>query len=378
MIADHLGWALVGALSLLLVAVFAGEVRGGPLDPPGPPGSTDSVRLPGTPITTLPFTITTRGNYYVTRDLAGTATRPGITINSSNVTLDLGGFTLFGLGAASGTLDGVSITTTVRQNLTIRNGTISGWGGDGINAQGIGQEVLIEDLHVSDNGGDGIVVSSGANVHDCTVADNGGSGILVGQRSVIQDCTSFNNTSRGIVVGDYSTVESCVANGNGLHGIEAGPATVIRACTATQNGASGMVVGLTVSVLDSIAYFNAHDGIIGGALIRGNSVRANGGDGIEVATEALVTGNVARANGTAVADGTGIHVTGASNHIEDNETVSGDIGINVDQLGNTIIGNTARGNTVMNFDVVAGNAFGPVVTNVNIAGNTNPHANYTP
>src|SRR4030095_6606576 len=67
----------------------------GPLTPPGaaaPTMKTLDQLEPRTPISTLPFTISSPGSYYVTSNLTGVAGQHGITINADNVTLDLGGF----------------------------------------------------------------------------------------------------------------------------------------------------------------------------------------------------------------------------------------------------------------------------------------------
>jgi len=70
----------------------------GSLTPPGAPGPTMKTLNqiePRTPISSLPFVISSPGSYYLTTNLSGTS---GITISSGNVTLDLNGFTLQGLG----------------------------------------------------------------------------------------------------------------------------------------------------------------------------------------------------------------------------------------------------------------------------------------
>ena len=92
-------------IRLALLLMLAPETHAqGPLAPPaGPPApsmkSLDQIE-PRTPISSLPFTIAAPGSYYVTRNLALSAGEPGdgITIQTDNVTLDLGGYSLDGGG----------------------------------------------------------------------------------------------------------------------------------------------------------------------------------------------------------------------------------------------------------------------------------------
>src|SRR2546430_3180703 len=89
---NKIAWGLVAALSLLVIAALAGVVRGGPLDPTGPPGSTGK-----TVITSLPFTISQEGSYVLNGNLTGVANQNGVTVAASNVTIDLQGFELIGV-----------------------------------------------------------------------------------------------------------------------------------------------------------------------------------------------------------------------------------------------------------------------------------------
>src|SRR5262245_55770110 len=108
----------------------------GPLDPVAAPAvglfkTLDQVE-PRTPIFSLPFTINQPGSYYLTGNLtASAAGANGINIEASDVTLDLAGFALSGLGGAGG--DGVNVFVLVT-NVTVRNGTVRGWGGRGVDA----------------------------------------------------------------------------------------------------------------------------------------------------------------------------------------------------------------------------------------------------
>ena len=82
---------------------------------------TDSVRLPGTPISG-PTTITQPGHYYVTRDItAAPGSTWAIMIDADDVSIDLGGFTLSGddtIGSA-----GLFVQAS-RQRISISNGTV--------------------------------------------------------------------------------------------------------------------------------------------------------------------------------------------------------------------------------------------------------------
>jgi hypothetical protein len=118
---------------------------------------------PRTPISSLPYTISQSGSYYLTSSLSGTSGQDGISISASNVTLDLMGFTVQGV---PGSLYGI-INSGVTNNITIRNGNISGWGGEGIVLTGSGIHRTIQDILSSANGGDGIVGGDGCEVLKC-------------------------------------------------------------------------------------------------------------------------------------------------------------------------------------------------------------------
>ena len=89
------GIGVAGLIALLSASVASGQ---GPLTPPGAPAPTmktlDQVEarkpIPGG---TSPFTISTSGSYYLTGNIT-VASGDVITINASNVTLDLNGYTI--------------------------------------------------------------------------------------------------------------------------------------------------------------------------------------------------------------------------------------------------------------------------------------------
>jgi hypothetical protein len=186
-------------LVLLLLATFAiigmlaTGVRGGPLDPPGPPGSTASVRLPGTPISG-PTTISQPGHYYLTNNITVTGSQNAITISSQDVTLDLGGFHIKGGGG----LNSVGIGTgPFIGNVEIRNGSVSNFY--------IGVDIRsalasrLSGMRVYDTTARGIVLGSGSVLDGCIVYGNSGEGAVVeGQGSIIRGCTIYSNSLNGV------------------------------------------------------------------------------------------------------------------------------------------------------------------------------------
>ena len=54
-----------------------------------------------TPISSLPFMVTSSGSYYLTGNLTGTAGQAGIAITADHVTIDLNGFALIAPGTTA-------------------------------------------------------------------------------------------------------------------------------------------------------------------------------------------------------------------------------------------------------------------------------------
>jgi hypothetical protein len=217
-----------------LIAMLAMRVEGGPLDPSGPPGSTDGVRGPGTPISSLPFVINQPGHYYLTRNL-NHGIGAAITISASNVSLDMRGFTLRGTDDLASY--GILVTGTAATHFPVEiiNGNIWDYA-FGIDAAGA--FARIDNVHVFSNG-TGIRVTNHATVSNCTAALGTQYGIVVaGALSRVQNCMVVDNVLSGIrLEGAGNTVErsrvlrndSNNSNAEGeIHILSEGFSTVIR------------------------------------------------------------------------------------------------------------------------------------------------------
>lgn len=309
----------------------------GPLAPPGAPGplfKTLQQVEPRTPIATLPFTILQKGSYYLTTNLTGITNLHGIEIAADDVTLDLNGFSLIG---APGSLKGVQVVSG-RKNITIQNGSVRAWGGDGIGINDTSVASLqVLGVRASNNGQTGIRTASGGAVRDCVARENGLHGIHVEDSTAIERCSALMNASNGIVAYVQCRIENCLADGNSGNGINVFGASTVRRCDASQNGFDGIRVANGCSVLD----------------------------------------NRSSENGTA-GDGAGVHAVGVHNRIEANHATGNDTGIAVDSSnGNLVIRNSAVGNGT-DFDLPPAASAGPVVVADAVTTNSNPHANFRP
>ena len=354
----------VVASALLVLPLVA---NAGDLDPSAPPGPTmktlDEVE-PRTLISSLPFTISQSGSYYLTASLTGSSGQDGITIDADEVTLDLNGFSLVGV---TGSLDGITVTAT-KKNITIKDGSVTDWGGSGINA-GVATNSLLKDIHVSDNGGNYGIHAGGSNtVINCTAYNNATYGLYTQSGCVVQGCTAQSNDYEGIKVGQGSTVMGCTASGNTSHGIVLGTGCAVTDCTANGNSGEGI----------SARYGS-------GSTVRECTVSMNRSSGISLGDNCRAVGNNCVANGFQEGTGAGIVTSGRGNCIEANSVVGNDTGILVSGLfviDNIIIKNTASKNPgtgpLANYDVGAGNTVGQILNFV--GGGTitsgNPWANF--
>ena len=143
----------------------------------------------------------------------------------------------------AGSQRGIYVTTPTRFNISIYNGTVRDWGGDGVAAFYAANSQL-RNLRAYDNGGIGIRIGVGGTITACTVRDNS-FGIVASRGSTITGCTATGNNSNGINTGNFSTISGCTAEGNGGAGIGIAKDSVI---TIDIPDYGPGCIGLTVSL----------------------------------------------------------------------------------------------------------------------------------
>jgi Right handed beta helix region len=263
----------------LVLSVQSGFAQGS-LTPPGAPAPTMitlSQIEPRTPISSLPYTVTNPGSYYVTTNLTGAIGNDGIDIKTNDVTLDLDGFTLQGVAGSGAGINVLNPAT----NLVIRNGVLDSWGGNGVNATN-GYNSQFERLRESNSGGAGLATGSNCVVLVCSVSANGGNGIEVGNSCAVKDCTANANgqgNNFGIEVGNNCIVKDCTACGNSTGGINVqGNDCLIAGNNCSGNGriTSANAIGISIGgVRNRIDNNNAGNNTYGPLLVFGPGIFPN-------------------------------------------------------------------------------------------------------
>lgn len=332
------------AVSAAALAMTAGLLVAGPINPPaGPVGpsyktlSDIEPRIAVGPSTTpgdatSVYRITQPGSYYLTGNVAVSSGQAGVRIDADGVTLDLNGFTVAGVaGSTSG------VVCAVRNRIEIRNGTVHGIAGVGIEALQA-SAVCVRNVHVDDCLISGIRLGTDCRAEDCTSRDNAGTGISVEAGGVIRGCDASGNLD-GFDVGGGSAAEGCLAHDNTRDGFVSSDGVNFSACSATANGRDGIVLTWGSQARGCFAHSNTRHGIAFGSYctIEGNTVRGNDGAGLYSPSNGqrtVVRGNSSSQNG---------------------------VGLQLDGGANLVLGNTCTSNTT-NFIIVANNRVATIVT----------------
>ncbi len=343
--------------SQLLLASVAVSVLGlpalaGPLNPPAGPMSTyktlDQVR-PGVPLedTGATIVISGPGYYYLTENVSSVS--GGILIQATGVTLDLNGYTVIGNFSGNNSHHGVQLSPIVDDRpITIQNGSIVRFSGDGISATSGLLNVVLKDVHVSDCNSRGVDIAGNLMAIRCSAIDSGSDGFFIGGESnlshcvargnpdegfeaergffsfcsatgngdsgfdlgllvenaggvFIENCYAEGNTDRGILVSNNSVITGCVAIANGSTGIQGLRDVVITNCASRLNTRWGFRTGFNATVSDCVAADNGDDGfsIGSGSGITRCAAYQNTENGIDTGLGSGISDCGARSNGAA-------------------------------------------------------------------------------
>lgn len=321
-----------------------------------------------TPISSLPYTISTAGSYYLTDYLTGTAASNGITVNASHVSIDLNGYGLDG-DSQSG-LAGISIQLT-NHHITISNGHITQWAHDGISGSS-SEFVSVSNIHVDNCNQDGIELSNQANVTHCTVVGNNSDGIDVGTGSVISNCIASMNNSDGFEIGTGSNISHSDAKDNGDDGFDCSSSVVVSSCNSYSNTGNGFNLGIGANVHNCASRFNSDSGyyFVGSANCYNNIANNNSSYGYRIYNDSYIHSNSADSN-----TGDAFYVSNNNNTLESNVATDHTNAYNIQGTANLVIKNTSSNCTTSSISV-AGNLIASFLDSSDFAGNSLPHANF--
>lgn len=210
-----------------------------------------------------------KGSYVLTKNL--TAAGDCLRLLGNYITVDLAGFVISGDGTGSG----IKASTAGISGINIRNGTITNFatGISTLNATG----VLIEEVRVIKNKGNGILLGTGSTARNNLAEDNGGTGISLGAGSLASGNLARLNAGNGISLGKDGAATGNTSYDNGGWGMIADNGSTVAENTAGDNGNDGLSVGF-------------------GTTITRNTVRSNTGAGIRVLCPSNLIGNTATSN----------------------------------------------------------------------------------
>jgi len=231
----------------------------------------------------------------------------GIDVASSNISIDLNGFSIVRSGcentitdctSLSGTGKGISTGNTAYFGLSVKNGSIIGMGERGISHIGSGGR--FEKLNIRWSRDYGIGTGLRSILTDSIVSNNGGSGVFLGEGSIARNNTvSFNNND-GIDMRSGAMAINNTVNNNATNGINAslisGP-RLIKDNTVYLNNEFGIICRGSIASFNKINS-NGDSGmfISEGCNAQENSIHDNTGFGITVSTASNQKMNVLQRN----------------------------------------------------------------------------------
>ncbi len=276
------------------------------------------------------------GSYTVINNISSAAINC-LTFNAGPVTLDLGGFTVSGTGATNGVL------ATAIANVTVRNGTLKGFGRD-IYATGTG--TVIDGVRGVTGSVNGFTLGDNGTVQNSLVSGHTGGGITAGKNAVIVNNILTANTGNTIVVSDGSLVKGNTVTLN--TGSLQSAIQISQNCKVVDNivANSSFCVNATgdQNVINNNLLKNCVEGIHAGnnTTISGNNSSHMSDNGIEVGADCVISNNNA-SNNTGDGITAGLRTMYLNNVVNSNGNVGIAANANSSLIGNTVDNNTSFG-----------------------------------
>ena len=336
----------------------------GALTPPGAPApmmkSLAQIE-PRTPISSVPFTISVPGSYYLTTNLVQNGSAGGIIISANDVTLDLGGFTIRGNGSGSFVIGIFAYNAT---NVAVHSGKVIGWSGCGFASAGA-KNILARDLAALGNLLGIYLTDPSSVIESCVVQTNATTGLSLGDAGVIRNCSAGGNGGNGVqLIGSGGVLENSQANNNGGTGIALlGSGCVVSHCTAIQNNGDGITAPDGNRISDTTVNFNKGNGIAAtfNCAITRCYLDGNTSNGISASARSEVRDNFCTGN-----LGAGIFIQPnqfafGGTRVENNHIVGGVLGIQVAGPGHFIVRNTVTGTSGSSYVISSNNIVGVII-----------------
>jgi hypothetical protein len=197
-------------------------------------------------------------SYVLTSSLTVADADVSAIVLDDGASIDLNGFAIQGPAVCTGTPPSCVGLGSGRGVLAsnggiIRNGRITGMGGNGIS---VGGGAIIENMLIDANGADGIAGSGAGNrIADCRIQRNDDDGIQLATSSrphVIQRTSVFGNGNRGVFALNPLIVDSAIY-GNASFGIQSDNRNAMGYSALFQNnGAGGEVSGTTTQLAPNV------------------------------------------------------------------------------------------------------------------------------
>jgi hypothetical protein len=204
---------------------------------------------------TFPIVISQPGSYKLAGNLVVPAGVSAILIPSSDVTLDLNGFTVSGPVVCS-------YTSSLTCNMTAA--PIGGIVADGSN-------VVVRNGTVRGFQGNGLVIRQNSVAEDLVLVGNANRAVRAEKGSTFRNVRAVMNANGGIE-GDGVRVEAAQAFRNGVFGISVFGGALVLSSLATENAGVGLGLNTGSAVHQSVFYGNLGGSMVGNGLSMGNNL----------------------------------------------------------------------------------------------------------